>query len=106
MKTAVIKTGGKQYLVEEGSVIKVEKLLADEGKKVTFEEVLFAATDKTASIGTPMLSGATVEAEVVRHARHPKVVGAKVKAKKRYKKYFGHKQPFTEVKITKITSSK
>jgi large subunit ribosomal protein L21 len=104
MKTAVIKTGGKQYVVQEGELVKVDRLHAEEGKTVTFDEVLLAATDKTTAIGTPLVKGATVRAEVVSHARHPKVVGVKMKAKKRYRRYFGHKQPYTEVKITKIAT--
>ena len=104
MKHAVIKTGGKQYLVAEGSKIKVEKLPAEEGKKITFSEVLMTVTDKTLSLGNPLINRAKVEAKVLRQARHPKVVGVKMKAKKRLKKYFGHKQPFTEVEITKIAT--
>ncbi|MEX1112589.1 MAG: 50S ribosomal protein L21 [Candidatus Andersenbacteria bacterium] len=102
MKTAVIKSGGKQYLVEEGKTVKVDKLTAEEGKKITFEEVLLTVTDKTATVGVPLVKGATVEAEVVVQGRHLKVTGVKMKAKKRHKKYFGHKQHYTEVKITKI----
>lgn len=104
MKTAVIKTGGKQYLVEEGARLKIDTLPAEEGKKVAFDQVLMTATDKTTKLGTPLLDGAKVEAEVVSHGRHDKVVGVKMKSKKRYRRYFGHKQPYTEVKITKITT--
>lgn len=104
MKTAVIKTGGKQYLVEEGTRLKVDSLTAEEGKKVAFDQVLMASTDKTTKFGAPLLDGAKVEAEVLSHGRHDKVVGVKMKSKKRYRRYFGHKQPYTEVKITKITT--
>lgn len=103
-KTAVIKTGGRQYVVSEGGRVKVDKLPVEEGKTFTFEEVLLTATEKTAKIGTPLLAGAKVEAEVVAQARYPKVVGAKVKAKKRYRRYFGHKQPYTELEIKKIVT--
>lgn len=102
MKTAVIKTGGKQYLVEEGDKVKVEKLPVDEGKKAVFAEVLLTTTEKTTKIGTPLVKGATVEAKVVKHGRHQKVFGVKMKAKKRSRKLFGHKQHYTEVAITKI----
>lgn len=104
MKTAVIKTGGKQYLVEEGQYVKVEKLDIEEGKTLTFDEVLFTSTDKTVNLGNPTLKGAKVEVEVMAQARHPKVTGVKMKAKKRNRKYFGHKQPYTELKVTKITT--
>ncbi|MEX0650247.1 MAG: 50S ribosomal protein L21 [Candidatus Andersenbacteria bacterium] len=104
MKTAVIKSGGKQYFVEEGKTVKVDKLSAEEGKKVTFKEVLLTTADKTTDVGAPLLKGATVEGEVVSQARYPKITGVKMKAKKRYKKYFGHKQHYTEVKITKIAN--
>lgn len=102
MKTAVIKTGGKQYLVEEGDKVKVEKLPVAEGKKTTFKEVLLTATDKTTKIGTPLVKGATVEAKVVKHGRLKKVFGVKMKAKKRSRKLFGHKQHYTEIAITSI----
>lgn len=84
--------------------MKVEKLAVDEGKKVSFGEVLLAASDKTVTIGTPLVKGARVEGRVLRQGRHPKVTGVKMKAKKRYIRYFGHKQAFTEVEITKITT--
>jgi len=102
MKTAVIKTGGKQYLVQEKDKLKVEKLSVDEGKKTTFKEVLLTATSKTAKIGTPLVKGATVEAKVLKHGRHQKITGVKMKAKKRSRKLFGHKQHYTEVEVIKI----
>lgn len=104
VKTAVFQTGGKQYLVKEGDVVTLEKVELDEGKALTFDEVLLATTEKDADIGTPTISGAKIEAKVVAHGRHPKVFGVKMKAKKRQKKYFGHKQWFTKVEITKITA--
>jgi large subunit ribosomal protein L21 len=104
MKSAVIKTGGKQYLVSEGEKLKIEKLEVEAGKKVTFDEVLLAITDKTTSIGTPALKGASVEGKVLSQGKHDKIYGVKFKAKKRYMRYFGHRQPFTEVEITKITT--
>ncbi len=104
MTTAVIKTGGKQYVVHEGDRIKVEKLPAQEGGEITFSEVLLFATDKIARIGTPTVKGAVVEARALNHGRHKKVTGVKMKPKKRHKKYFGHKQHYTEVEILKIKS--
>lgn len=104
MKAAVIQTGGKQYLVQEGEHIKVEKLDLEADKKITFSDVLLAVTDKTTTVGTPAVKGASVEAKVIGHGRRDKLVGVKVKAKKRYQKYFGHRQHFTELEITKISS--
>ena len=99
---AVIKTGGKQYKVEQGDKIRIEKLDVEEGSSVTFSEVLFLGDDNAISVGAPFLDGKTVEATVLTQGRHKKVWGMKHKAKKRYKLKFGHKQHFTEVEITKI----
>jgi len=97
---AVISTGGKQYLVSEGDVIKIEKLETEAGKPVSFETLLTAEGDNL-NLGTPTL-GEKVTAEVIRHARHPKIEVVKYKAKSRYVRRNGHRQHFTEVKITKI----
>lgn len=102
MKTAIIKSGGKQYLVEEGMKIQVEKLPLKTGEAALFNEVLLTATEKTTKLGTPQVKGAVVEAVVARHGRAKKITGVKMKAKKRNRKYFGHRQHFTEVEITKI----
>lgn len=99
---AVIKTGGKQYQVQEGDKIKVEKLEGEAGAKITFSEVLFVGDEKDVKVGTPLVSGAKVEATIVQQGRHKKVWGIKHKPKKRYKVKFGHRQTFTEVEITKI----
>jgi large subunit ribosomal protein L21 len=104
MKTAVIQTGGKQYLIQEGNLVKVEKIAKKEGEKITFDKVLLTSIGKTTKVGDPLVKGAKVEAEITKQARHKKVIGVKMKSKKRNKKYFGHKQPYTEVKITKITT--
>lgn len=102
MSYAVIKTGGKQYIVTDGSKLKVEKLDVEEGKEVTFSEVLFLTDGEKVQIGEPFISGAKVEAKVLAQGKRDKLFGAKVKSKKRYKKIFGHRQPYTEVEITKI----
>lgn len=102
MKTAVIKTGGKQYLVQEGDKIKIEKLPIKVGDKTTFKEVLLSATDKTTKIGTPLVKGAEVQGKITAQARHKKIMGVKMKAKKRNRHLFGHKQYYTEVEITNI----
>ncbi len=104
MAKAVIKTGGKQYLVADKTVLRIEKLAAEAGNQVTFDEVLMIQTGKSIKIGTPLVSGASVTAKIVGHGRLPKVTGVKMKAKKRYKKIFGHKQHFTEVAIIEIAT--
>ena len=97
----VIKTGGKQYLVSPGDKIKIEKLDAEEGKKITFDQVLLTSDEdgKNAQIGQPFLDGASVEAKVLRQFRDKKVVIVKHKAKKRYNLKKGHRQCLTEVEI-------
>jgi len=100
---AIIKTGGKQYKVEVGDKIKVEKLIGEEGDNIFFDEVLFVGDEKAVKVGTPAVKGAKVEATILKTSKQKKVVGIKHKAKKRYKVKFGHRQTMTEVKITKIT---
>ena len=99
---AIIKTGGKQYKVSEGDKIKVEKLEGEEGSKIVFSEVLFLGDEKDVKIGTPILTGVTVEGTILKTAKGKKVTGIKFKPKKRYKVKFGHRQTMTEVEITKI----
>ena len=95
---AIIKTGGKQYLVEEGSVIYVEKLNAEEGKNVVFDEVLML----DGNFGSPKVDGAKVTGKVVKHGKGKKIIVYKYKAKKNYRRTQGHRQPYTKVEITKI----
>ena len=104
MKTAVIKTGGKQYLVEEGTIVKVEKLPGQVGKEVTLSDVLMTATDKAVKFGDPVIKSAKITAKILGHGKAHKVTGVKMKAKKRNRKYFGHRQSYTELEITKISS--
>jgi len=99
---AIIKTGGKQYKIEEGDKIKVEKLDGEAGDSITFDEVLFVGDDKQVSVGMPILDKSTVEGTILTQDRHKKIWGIKHKAKKRYKKKYGHRQAFTEIEITKI----
>lgn len=101
---AVIKTGGKQYLVGPGQKLKIEKLEAKEGGSIVFDVVLLIGNEKKVIIGEPHLNGAKVEAKVLRHARTRKVIVFKYHAKTRYRKKKGHRQHFTEVEIGKITS--
>jgi large subunit ribosomal protein L21 len=99
---AIIKTGGKQYKIEEGDKVKIEKLPGKVGDKVTFDEVLFVGDDKKVTVGTPVVKTAKVEGKILAQDRHDKVWGIKHKAKKRYKKKYGHRQAYTEVEITKV----
>ncbi|MBO4410816.1 MAG: 50S ribosomal protein L21 [Lachnospiraceae bacterium] len=100
---AIIATGGKQYKVEEGDIIRVEKLEAEEGKEYTFEEVL-AVNDGTLKVGTPCVEGATVTASVIGNGRAKKVIVYKYKRKSGYHKKNGHRQAYTAVKIEKINA--
>jgi large subunit ribosomal protein L21 len=99
---AVIKTGGKQYLVKEGDVLNVEKLASDAGSTVSFEVLLISDEDaKNVQVGSPLLASKAT-AEIVAHGRAKKISVVKYKPKVRYKKRVGHRQPFTKVKITKL----
>ncbi|MFZ5352939.1 MAG: 50S ribosomal protein L21 [Bacillota bacterium] len=100
---AIIKTGGKQYRVNEGDVITVEKLNVASGEKVMFEEVLAVSKDGELKIGAPVVSGARVEATVMQEGKSKKIIVFKYKPKKDYRKKQGHRQPFTKVKIDKIS---
>ena len=97
---AVIKTGGKQYKVASGDVVKLEKIAGEEGKEVIFNEVL--ALDDT--VGTPLVSGASVKATVLKQARDAKVIVFKKKRRKGYRKRNGHRQAFTEVLVKEIVA--
>ena len=98
---AIIKTGGKQYRVEQGDKIQVEKLDAKVGSKVIFDEVVATGGDKL-TVGTPFVKGYTVEGKVLEHGKGEKVVIYKYKAKKDYRRKNGHRQPYTLVEITKL----
>lgn len=99
---AVIETGGKQYTVQEGDLIKVEKLDANEGDAVTFDKVLLVARDGEVNVGKPYVNDAKVEAKVLKQAKAKKVVVYKFKAKKNERKKKGHRQPYTLVEIGKL----
>ena len=99
---AVIKTGGKQYRVSEGDRLRVEKLPGAPGEKVTFSEVLMIGGEKVA-VGAPLVKGAKVSAEIVAQDRAKKVIVFKFRRRKNYRRKRGHRQPFTELKITGIT---
>lgn len=99
---AVIKTGGKQYIVREGDVLRVEKLDVQEGADIAFDEVLAIGNDDGLKVGTPVVEGAKVEAKVLKHGKGKKIIVFKYKPKKNYRKKQGHRQPYTEVQISKI----
>jgi large subunit ribosomal protein L21 len=99
---AIIKSGGKQYRVSEGDVIRLELLDADAGETVELP-VLMVGGEQVA-VGSPMLDGAVVKAEVLRHGRGDKIDIYKFKAKTNYRRHIGHRQSFTEVRITGITA--
>ncbi|MEF9863593.1 MAG: 50S ribosomal protein L21 [Christensenellaceae bacterium] len=98
---AIIKTGGKQFKVEKGSVIKVEKLDAEIGAEVTFEALL-TASGKTIKVGKPVVKDIVVAGKVIAQDKEKKVVIFKYKPKKDYRKKQGHRQPYTKVEITSI----
>ena len=100
---AIVKTGGKQYRVAEGDVLKVEKLEAKAGEEVTLQEVLFARNEDKTLAGRPQVSGASVTAQVIRQLRAPKIIVFKQRQKKVYKKTIGHRQWLTEVRIKQIS---
>lgn len=95
---AVIETGGKQYYVEEGSVIYVEKLDVEAGKKVSFPNVLMV----NSKVGQPYVTGASVEGEVLKHGKNKKIIVYKYNQKKNYRRKQGHRQPYTKVEIKSI----
>ena len=99
---AVIETGGKQHRVTEGELIRVEKIEADTGSTIDFDRVLMVGEGETVKVGTPVVDGAKVSAEVVQHGRGDKVTILKFKRRKHHMKRQGHRQWFTEVKITGI----
>jgi large subunit ribosomal protein L21 len=98
---AVIKTGGKQYKVQVGDSVYVEKLNFEDGAAVEFDTVLFA-NDDDIRVGTPVVEGVKVAAKVVRQAKGQKITIFKIKSKKNYRRKQGHRQPYTQVEITAI----
>jgi large subunit ribosomal protein L21 len=99
---AVIKTGGKQYRVKNGDIIEVEKLTADAGSTISLSPVLMFNDDKSSKVGTPILEGAVVSAEVLEQTRGDKIIVFKKKRRKGYRRTIGHRQDFTLLKITDV----
>jgi large subunit ribosomal protein L21 len=101
---AIIETGGKQYRVAVGDRLSIEKLLVEPGSGITFDRVLMVGGDGAHRVGTPLVAGATVQAEVEQQYRGPKIVVFKYKPKKRYRRRTGHRQALTRVAITAINA--
>ncbi|MCL2376190.1 MAG: 50S ribosomal protein L21 [Defluviitaleaceae bacterium] len=99
---AIIETGGKQYNVKAGDVIKVEKLEAAPEESITFDKVLLVSGGDAPKVGAPYVNGATVTASVLAQGKEKKVIVFKYKAKKGYQKKKGHRQPFTSLRIEAI----
>lgn len=100
---AIVRTGGKQYRVEPGSVIRVEKLEAEVGGDIELPEVLLLGRGKDAKVGTPLIDGAKVKGTVTSHGRGPKIIVYKFKRRKNYRRKAGHRQPYTEIHVKEIT---
>lgn len=99
---AIIETGGKQFAVAPNQTIRVPSLAGDPGDKITFDRVLYAAGSDAVHVGSPLVDGASVTAEIVKHGRGKKIVVFKYKRRKRYSRKKGHRQDFTELKVTGV----
>ena len=99
---AVIETGGKQFVVSEGDVIRTDLVDLEVGADVTFDRVLLGSKGESVAVGNPSIAGASVVGTVVRQAKDRKILVFKYKPKKRVRKLFGHRQRFAEIRITKI----
>jgi large subunit ribosomal protein L21 len=101
---AVVKTGGKQYRVSKGDKLRIEKIPGEVGTEVSFDQVLMIGGTDDVKVGTPVVSGATVSARIVKQDRSRKVMVFKFKRRQGYKKKQGHRQAYTQVEITGIES--
>ena len=102
---AIIESCGKQYKVAEGDVVFFEKLDAEEGKKVTFDNVVFVSDEGKIQVGNPYVKGVKVEGKVVSHGKSKKILVYKYKAKKNDRRTQGHRQPYTKVEITSVKTA-
>lgn len=100
---AVIESGGKQHRVQEGDVLRLEKLDAEAGASITFDRVMLLGEGGDVAVGTPLVEGGSVTAEVLGHGRHDKITVIKFKRRKDYDKKQGHRQHYTEIKVTGIS---
>ena len=99
---AVVATGGKQYRVAEGDILRVEKLAGDVGETVAFDKVLIFSDGENVKIGQPEVDGVTVHGQIVAQGKSKKILVFKYKRRKRYRRKQGHRQPFTAVRIERI----
>jgi large subunit ribosomal protein L21 len=99
---AVIRTGGKQYRVEENSVVQVEKLALNPGDSFETDQVMLVSDENGVRVGTPVIPGAKVQGTVLAQEKHRRINGLKFKPKKNYLRRYGHRQPYTEIRIEKI----
>jgi large subunit ribosomal protein L21 len=99
---AIFRTGGKQFRAEPGKTIRVPSLEAEPGDSVTFGEVLLGASDSDVKLGAPLVDGAAVTAEVVKHGKDQKIIVFKFKRRKNYRRKQGHRQKYTEVRVQDI----
>lgn len=106
MALAIIKTGGKQYIVSPGKKIKIEKIEKKEGAEIKLSDILFVEKNKKVSIGTPLVKGYSITAKVLKQDRAPKIIVFKYKSKKRYRKKTGHRQSYTEIEILDIKATR
>ena len=102
---AIVETGGKQYQVEEGRYVDIEKLEGDVDTKVTFDNIVMIVNGKKSKVGQPYVSGASVEGKILKHDKAKKIIVFKQRPKKGYRKKQGHRQEFTRVMISKIRTS-
>lgn len=99
---AIVKTGGKQYRVAEGDVLKVEKIDADAGTELELPVLMLGGAGGDTKVGAPNVDGATVKVEVIGHGRGEKLDGYKYKAKTNYRRHYGHRQSYTEVRVKSV----
>ena len=99
---AVIETGGKQYKVQEGDIVFVERLSGEENSQVVFDKIIAIGDGSDIKVGAPYVDGATVEANLVKNGKDKKIIVYKMKSKKNYRRKQGHRQPYTKVQITAI----
>ena len=99
---AIVNSGGKQYKVKEGDILKVEKLAGEVGDNVSFDKILMFSDDEDVNIGTPLLEDVTVNGHIVEQGKGKKIIVFKYKRRKRYRRKQGHRQQFTAVKIDSI----
>lgn len=101
---AIVRTGGKQYRVEPGTIVRIEKLDVDVGSTLSFDQVLLLGKGTDIKVGAPLVSGATVNATVTAQGRGPKLIVYKFKRRKNYRRKQGHRQYYTEIKVNEISA--